>query len=45
LKKLFYFERREADREIRAELPTNKTKRWFVYLSDYLAKKRIERGL
>jgi hypothetical protein len=45
LKKLFYFERREADRETRAAELTHKSKYWSVYLSDYLAKKRTERGL
>ncbi len=42
MKKLFYF---EADRETKAAAITNKSKRWFVFLSDYLAKKKIERGL
>jgi hypothetical protein len=45
LKKLFCLERREADRVTRLSSITDKTKRWCVYLSDYLAKKRIERGL
>ena len=45
LKKLFYFERREADRETRAAGLTHKSKYWSVYLTDYLAKKRTERGL
>jgi hypothetical protein len=45
LKKLFHFERRETDRDTRAAAITDKTKRWFVFLSDYLAKKRAERGL
>ena len=45
MKKIFYFERREADRDTRAAAITDKSKRWCVYLSDYLAKKRAERGL
>ncbi len=45
LKKLFYLERREADRLTRLLDITEKTKRWCVYLSDYLTKKRIERRL
>jgi hypothetical protein len=45
LKKIFYFERREADRDARAAAITDKSKRWCAYLSDYLAKKRAERGL
>jgi hypothetical protein len=45
LKKLFYLERREADRITRLSSILITFKRWSVYLSDYLAKKRIERGL
>jgi hypothetical protein len=45
LKKLFYFERREADSDTRAAVVKDKSRRWLVYLSDYLARKRIERGL
>jgi hypothetical protein len=45
LKKLFYFKRRETDRDTRVAAITDRSKRWFVYLSDYLAKKRAERGL
>jgi hypothetical protein len=45
LRKLFYFERREADRETRLEGLTDNSKYWVGYLSDYFAKKRTERGL
>ncbi len=45
LKKLFYFERRETDRDTRAAAITDKSKRWCVFLSDYLAEKKAERGL
>jgi hypothetical protein len=45
LRKLFYFKRRVVDREIRAAELTHKSKRWSAFLSDYLAKKRTERGL
>ena len=44
-RKLFYFERREADSDTRAAVVKDKSRRWLVYLSDYLARKRIERGL
>ena len=45
LKKLFHFERREADSDTRAAAITDKSKRWSAFLPDYLAKKRVERGL
>ncbi len=45
LRKNFYFERRVVDWEIRAAELTHKSTRWFTFLSDYLAKKRTERGL
>jgi hypothetical protein len=44
-RKIFYFERRETDRDTRAASIFDKNKRWIVFLSDYLAKKRAERGL
>ncbi len=45
LKKLFYLEKRVTGRITRLLDISANTKRWSVYLSDYLAKKRIERGL
>ena len=45
LRKLLYFERREADSDTRAAAITSKTRRWIVFLSDYFAKKRAERAL
>jgi hypothetical protein len=44
-RKLFYFERREADRDSRTAAIYDKNKRWIIFLSDYFAKKRAERGL
>ena len=44
-RKLFYFERRDTDSDTRAAAIFDKNKRWIVFLSDYLAKKRAERGL
>ncbi len=45
MKKLFYLEKRVVDREIRAAAVKYNTRRWFEFLSDYLVKKRAERGL
>ncbi len=45
MRKFFYFERRVVDRETRLEGLTDNSKYWAGYLSDYVAKKRTERGL